>query len=174
MDKLDDYSRRFADVLFGTFPEWRQFASVQKADAMNETGFLVVKVPVPTRGLIATGLLTRDGDFLRIDSDGEVTVGFDYHHTHFDNFDYQTEAENFADAVGFVKSILDEEVCFVAVFNGCSFCGSTSVAAGEVPDLSRWDWLDQSCQDVYVRSWRGRYNRRYKIAEVLGEPRGAS
>jgi hypothetical protein len=174
MDNLDDYSRRFSGVLFEAFPEWRQFASVQKAEATDETGFLVVKVPAPTGGLITNVSVAQQVDFLWVDSAGEVTVGFDYHHTHFDNFGHQSEAEIFAAAVEFIKSIVGEEICFVAVFNGSSFCGSTSAPAGEVPDLSGWGWLHQSCQDVYLRSWHGRYNRRYKIAEVLGGHGGAS
>lgn len=93
-------------------------------------------------------------------SDGEITIGFDYYHAHFDNFDFQTEEQNFADAVEFIKSIIDEEVCFVAVFSGSSFCGSMSASSKESPDLSGWNWLDKSCQDVYVRSWRGTFNRK--------------
>ncbi len=168
MDNLDSYSRRFADLLFGEFPEWRQFASVRKATDAEDEGFLVVTVPAPAQGLIVSGLVEEQGDFLWVDSAGEITVGFDYHHTHFDNFGHQTEAQNFANAVRFIRSIVEEEVCVAAVFDGGSFCGSTTVAAGETPDLSGWAWLPQSCQDVYVRSWRGAHNRRYRLAEVLG------
>jgi hypothetical protein len=174
MDKLDDYSQRFADVLFQAFPEWKQFASVKKLNDADESGFLVVEVPAPTKGLMTNDLILKNGDYLWVYSDGEITVGFDYHHAHFDNFDFQTEAQNFADAIEFIKSILDEEVCFVAVFSGNSFCGSTSALANEKPDLSGWDWLDKSCQDVYVRSWRGTYNRKYSIGEVRGENKNAS
>jgi hypothetical protein len=174
MDNLDDYSRRFADVLFGEFPEWRQFASARKATDAEDEGFLVVTVPAPARGLIVNGLVEERGDHLRIDSAGEITVGFDYHHTHFDNFDDQTEAQNFANAARFIRSIVVEEICVAAVFADGSFCGSTTVAAGETPDLSGWAWLPQSCQEVYVRSWRGTHNRRYELAEVLGGNGGAS
>ena len=174
MDKLDDYSQRFAEVLFRAFPEWKQFASVKKQNHTDELGFLVVEVPALTKGLISDEKLLKNGDFLWIFSDGEITIGFDYHHTHFDHFEFQTEALNFADAVEFIKSILDEKVCFVAVFSGNSFCGSTSVSANEKPDLSSWNWLDKSCQDVYIRSWRNTYNRKYDIAEVRGENKNAS
>jgi hypothetical protein len=168
MDKLNDYSQRFAEVLFAAFPDWKQFASARKADGADESGFLVVEVPAPTKGLITNDLIVKNGDYLWIYSEGEITVGFDYHHMHFDTFDFQTEVPSFIDAVEFIKSIVNEEICFVAVFNGNSFCGSTSASADAKPDLSSWDWLDKSCQDVYVRSWRGTYNRKYGIAEVRG------
>jgi hypothetical protein len=174
MDKLDNYSQHFADVLFAAFPDWKQFASVQKANDADEAGFLAVKVPAPTKGLITTDIILKHGDFLTVDTDGEVIVGFDYHHAHFDNFDFQTEEQNFANAVDFIKSVVNEEVCFIAVFGGNSFCGSSSDSSGEKPDLSGWDWLDKSCRDVYVRSWRGTYNRKYDIAEVRGENNGVS
>lgn len=174
MEKLDDYSQSFAEVLFAAFPEWKQFASARKVNDADESGFLVVEVPAPAKGLITNDLILKNGDYLWIYSDGEITVGFDYHHAHFDNFDFQTEAKNFANAVEFVQSILDEKICFVSVFSGNSFCGSTSASAGEKPDLSSWNWLNKWCQDVYVRSWRGTYNRKYDISEVRVENKGAS
>lgn len=174
MDKLDDYSKRFAEMLFGTFPEWKQFASVKLINETYKSGFLVVEVPALTKGLITNDMILKNGDYLWIYSDGEITVGFDYHHTHFDNFDFQTEAQNFADAVSFIQQIIDEKICCVAVFNKKSFCGSTSVVAGEKPDLSDWSWLDKSCQDVYVRSWRGTYNRKFNITELCGNNGGIS
>jgi hypothetical protein len=174
MDKLDDYSQRFATVLFEAFPEWRQFASVRKQNDTDESGFLVVEVPAPAKGLMTNDIILKNGDFLYVCSDGELTIGFDYHHTHFDYFEFQTEAQNFTDAVEFIKSIIEEKICFAAVFSGNSFCGSTSVSVDEKPDLSNWNWLDKSCQDVYVRSWRGTFNRKYAIAEVRGENKTAS
>ncbi len=40
--------------------------------------------------------------------------------------------------------------------------------------VSGWDWLDKSCQDIYVRAWRGTYNRKYDVAEVRGENKDAN
>jgi hypothetical protein len=169
MEKLNAYSQRFAEVLFGTFPEWKQFAAVQKADNADKTGFLLVKVPAAAKGLIVNNLILERGDFLRIDTDEGIIVGFDYHHTHFDNFDFLTEEENFTNAIEFIKDIVDEKICFLAVFSETAFCGSSSILAGEKPDLSGWNWLHQSCQDVYLRSWLGTYNRKYRISELREE-----
>ena len=174
MKKLDDYSQRFADFLFQTFPDWKEFLSVQSANESDEEGYLLVKVPAPIKSLIPSSLLPDYKDFLTIDSDGEITIGFDYYHTHFDMFSGTNEAQEFNQAVEFIQSIIDEEICPVVILNGDKWCGSTSVDAGEKPDLSNWQNLNPLSQDVYVRSWRGTYNRKYSIAEVRGENKGAS
>jgi len=64
MDKLDDYSQRFAKFLFEAFPELKQFASVRKANEAGASGFLVVELPAPTKGLITNDKTLKNGDFL--------------------------------------------------------------------------------------------------------------
>jgi len=174
MKKLDDYSQRFADVLFQAFPEWKEFLSIQSENDFDEEGYLLVKVPAPVQSLIPSNLLPDYKDFLIVDSNGEITVGFDYYHTHFDMFSGTNEAEEFKQAVEFIQSIVEEKICPVVILNGNEWCGSTSVDAGEKPDLSNWQNLSPSCQDVYVRSWRGTFNRKYNVAEVRGKNNGAS
>lgn len=174
MKKLDDYSQRFADVLFQSFPEWREFLSVESANDSDEEGYLLVKVPAPVKSLIPSSLPPNSKDFLSIYSDGEITIAFDYYHEHFDMFSDTDEAQEFDQAIEFIRSILEEKICPIVVLNGSTWCGSTSVKAGETPDLSNWTNLDSSSQDVYVRSWRGTFNRKYSVAEVLGENKDAS
>jgi hypothetical protein len=174
MKKLDDYSQRFADVLFQTFPEWKEFLCVQSENDSDDDGYLLVQVPAPVKGLIPSSLLPDYKDFLTIDTDGEITVGFDFYHTHFDMFSGTNEAEEFKQAVELIQSIVEEKICPVVILNGNEWCGSTSVDAGEKPDLSNWQNLNPSSQEVYVRSWRGTFNRKYNVAEVRGENNGAS
>ncbi len=174
MKKLNGYSQRFADVLFQTFPKWKEYVSVQSENDSDEEGYLLVKVPAPVKSLIPSSLLPDYKDFLSIDSDGEITVAFDYYHTHFDTFSDTNETEEFNQAVEFIQSIVEEKICPVVVLNGNEWCGSTSVDAGEKPELSHWQNLSASCQDVYVRSWRGTFNRKYTVAEVRGENKDAS
>jgi hypothetical protein len=155
MKKLDDYSQRFADVLFQTFPEWREFLSVQSANDSDGEGYLLVKVLATVKSLIPSSLLPDYKDFLTVDSDGGITVAFDHYHAHFDMFSGTDEAQEFDQAVEFIQSITKEKICPVVVLNGNEWCGSSSVDAGEKPDLSNWQNLGSSCQDVYVRSWHG-------------------
>lgn len=158
--KLDFFSKRFAKFLFRNFPEWKRYLSVQPRDENSEGGYLVVKIPVPVKGF---RLIPEERDHLRIDADGEVIVSFDYYHEHFDIF---SDEENFKQAVEFIKSILNEEICSVGIFSEEKWFGSTSVKAGEKPDLSKFNF-SPSNQEVYVRSWRGTYNRKYIAAECL-------
>lgn len=174
MKKLDDYSQRFADVLFQAFPEWREFLSVHSANESDEVGYLLVKVPAPVKSLIPSDLVPEYKDFLIIDSDGEITVAFDYFHIHFDMFSEIDELHEFAQAVEFIQSIIEEKICPVVVLNDNEWCGSTFVDAGEKPDLSNWQNLSSAYQDVYVRSWRGTYNRKYNIDEVRDKNKNAS
>lgn len=174
MNKLDEYSQRFADFLFQSFPEWREFLLVYSSNESDENGYLLVKVPAPVTSLIPSDLLPQYKDFLTIDSDGEITVAFDYFHIHFDMFSETDEANEFAQAVEFIQSIIEEKICIVVVLNGNEWCGSTSVNAGEKPDLSNWQNLSSSCQDVYVRSWRGTYNQKYNVAELRDKNKNVS
>ena len=164
--KLDFYSKRFAKVLFRAFPEWERYLSLEPARDNPEGGSLVVKVPVPEKGLRS---IPAEEDYLRIDSNGEIIVSFDSYHDHFDLFG--TEAENFRQAVEFIRSIVKEEICVVGAFNENKWRGAASLKAGEKPDLSKFSNLDPPCREVYVRSWRGTYNRKYDLAEDLEDAR---
>lgn len=172
MDKLDDYSQRFAEVLFAAFPNWKEFFTVQSPMDSAEEGSLLVKVPAPAKGLLPDDLLPDYKDFLTIDSEGEITIGFDYYHAHFDMFSDANETEEFNQAVEFVQTIIKEKFCVVVVLDGNQWCGSTGIIAGEKPDLSNFKNLNSS-QDVYVRSWQGTYNQKYRITELISENNSA-
>jgi hypothetical protein len=134
-------------------------------------GYLLVKIPVPAKGLLPEALIPPDRGFLNVySSDDEITVAFDYFHEHFDMFAGEDETENFKQAVEFIQSILDEKVCIVVVLNGIEWCGTTSLDAGDKPDLSDWKSLSLDCEDVYVRSWYGKYNRKYNVQECVKKP----
>jgi len=164
MKKLDDYSQRFADVLFKAFPSWREFASIETTQETSQEGFLLVKVPTPIKGLSPSGLIPTGEDCLRIDSDGEITIGFDYYHTHFDKFSGSAlEEEEFKQAVEFLNSLINEEIYVAIIMEGEKWRGSTSAKVGEELDLSWLTKRDGLSAQVYVRSWKGTYNRKYNL-----------
>ena len=152
--KLDPFSKRFAKFLFRVFPDWKRYFSVMPFNEDSEAGYLLVNVPVPAKGL---KFIDDEKDFLTVSSDGEVIVSFDFYHDHFDIF---SEAENFKNAVEFIKAILNEEVCTAALFSAGKWRGSTKIRAGEMPDLSYFLDYRPSSHEVYVRSWRGTYNQK--------------
>lgn len=49
-------------------------------------GYQLVKVPAPVTGLLSSELVEEDDNFLFIDTDREVSVNYNYYHSHFDMF----------------------------------------------------------------------------------------
>lgn len=158
MPRLDSYSQLFAERLFAAFPEWCAFASTRVQGESNE-GFLEVKVPAPVAGPTPVG----EDDFLWIDTDGEITVGFDAFHTHFDSFADSSQDEEFARAIEFVRDLVEEKICVVFVRRGDEWRGSTTCEPGQEPDLSSFSHFDT----LHIRSWKGSHNH---IEERLWVP----
>ncbi|MBD1865635.1 MULTISPECIES: hypothetical protein [Trichocoleus] len=155
MKPLNDYSQRFANVLFQAFPQWEPFSTVEVENEQETEGYLQVKVPAPISGLLPSELIEHDDDFLCIDTDGEVTVSYDYYHCHFDRYSDIPEEQGFHEAIEFILALVKEEICIVVGMNRGQWCGSTSFKAGEEPNLSSV----KAYPTVYIRSWQGTYNR---------------
>jgi hypothetical protein len=107
---LDDFSQRFADVLFARYPEWRQFIEE------GETSFsLMVPAINPN---IKSGLY--------IDTiDEEITVGTDWYHSHF----WGNDPQQFKQAMNTIDGILNSDLVVLAYFNGDSWTGSKCVGS---------------------------------------------
>ncbi|MDQ2732509.1 MAG: hypothetical protein M3Y56_12685 [Armatimonadota bacterium] len=160
MEHLDDYAQRFANELFEAIPEWWQYVLDEFPEIFTKPvkGCLIVKVPAPVQ--VSSPLF---GDWLLIDTcDGEVTVTFDYYHTHFDCFSDVPEELGFREAIEFIQSFVKEEFCVVVTMDGDKWLGSTTVKPDEEPDLS---WLKFPCERVYIRSWKGTYDREYRVSQ---------
>lgn len=143
LSSLDDYSRRFAELLFAAFPDWSAFASI-------EEGCLVVKVPAPI-----VGPQVIEEDVLSIVTDEEVKLEFDRYRVQFDTFSEVPEEEAFAQAVEFIRALVEEKTCIVISMREGRLRGCTTVEAGKEPNLAGFD----SADTVYIRSWNGTYNR---------------
>jgi hypothetical protein len=77
LDSLDSSSRHFVDRLLTAHPDWRAFARIESRPGGGSDD-LVVEVPPPDGADLARPLLVYT------EAEGEVTVGFDYYHAHFD------------------------------------------------------------------------------------------
>lgn len=140
---LDEFSNSIAEELFADFPKWRTFASAE--DAGDGSYFLVVDVPSPKEADTPDGLV--------IDTNGgEVTVAFDYYHSHFDNWRPIDPADGYGSALELVRSILNESVAIVTWFDGEKCLGSGQVHNGELPEVTF------AFTRIRVRSWRGLHN----------------
>jgi hypothetical protein len=146
--QLNDYSRRFAEVLFAAHPEWRELASVDTTEDVDK-GVLLVRVTPPT---------PRDIKWpLHISTDGEeVTVGFDIYHSHFNRYADDEEAEEFAEALAFIADLLAERIAVISWWDGDEWRGSSTVEAGT--DVSAPSWASNA-KTARIRSWRGMYDK---------------
>jgi hypothetical protein len=146
--QLNEYSRRFAAVLFAAHPEWRELASVDTAEGVDE-GSLVVEVAPPTPRDIKGPLhVSTDGE--------EITVGFDIYHSHFNRYADVEEAVAFAEALAFIADLLAERVAVISWWDGDEWRGSSSIATGTDAGTPSWA---SNAKTARIRSWRGTYDR---------------
>ena len=142
---MDAHSLNAAAELFEMFPEWRPLARTEKAEDGSE--FLVIEVEAPPQANVEYGLVIDTAG-------GEVTVGFDCYHSHFDQ--WVGDGENFGTraALVFIRQIVSEEVGVASWWKGTEWKGSTQVSAGAQPEKSWTTDFDR----IRVRSWKGTLN----------------
>ena len=143
---MTDFSTRASEQLFARFPQWRQYAK-SEAEADGRP-FIRVEVPAPAGANARSGLVVSTAN-------DEVTVEFDYYHSHFDDMvgdgtNVGTEA-----ALDLVAKLLAEKVAAVSWWNGEDWRGSTLIEAGEKPEPHDFT---RPFNRVRVRSWKGTLN----------------
>jgi hypothetical protein len=142
---MDAHSLNAASELFALFPEWRALARTEKGE--DGTEFLLVDVTPPLEANVEYGLTIDTAG-------GEVTVGFDYYHSHFDAWVGDGEHFGTKAALEFIRQIVSEEVAVASWWKGEEWRGSTQVPAGEKPKMTWMADFDR----IRVRSWRGSLN----------------
>jgi hypothetical protein len=144
MHELNRFSSDFAEVLFGIYPDWRQFALIEP------DGSLVVKVSPPAESDIAHPLLiTTDGD--------EVTIGLDHYHSHF-YWPDDDQPSPFVDSLMFIATILSDEVAVVSCWKEGRWIGSTCIGPFDEVANARY-----AGSHARVRSWSGSRKRDFDI-----------
>ena len=147
LSRLNDFSRRFARTLLAAFPDWQAYAVVGEAD--DDGGVLLVEVPSPPSA--------AEKHPLRISTeDDEITVGFDYYHTHLNPYTKDEEAERFREALSFIHDLVSENICVASWWSGEDWRGSTTVDTRSLPVAPSWA---QSAERLRVRSWCGTHDR---------------
>jgi len=146
--QLNEYSRRFAGVLFAAHPEWRELASVDTAESVDEGSLLVKVSPSTPRDIKWPLQISTDGD--------EITVGFDIYHAHFNRHADEDEAEAFAEALAFIADLLYERVAVISWWDGDEWRGSATFVPGTDAGTPSWA---SNAKTARVRSWKGTYDR---------------
>ena len=143
---MSDFSAAASEQLFARHPEWRRYAKSEKEE--DGKRFIRLEVPAPAEANAISGLIVSTAN-------DEVTVEFDYYHTHFD--DMVGDGTNFGAeaALSFIEQVLAEKVAAVSWWDGEQWRGSTLVEAGQKPQANTFT---RPFNRVRVRSWRGTLN----------------
>jgi hypothetical protein len=95
---MDDLSKAFALALFLRFPEW-EVNAVSERDEKMDANHLQIRAPQE-----------GTGRFLYLSTaDNEITIGFDYWHTHVGPFLGLNTQECVAQAMTIIESFISEE-----------------------------------------------------------------
>jgi hypothetical protein len=142
---MDRFSAQFAEELLAAFPEWRPFAREEQRD--NGSSYFLLEIDPRVQASVDHGL--------RIHTDNEeVTVGFDFYHSHFDSS--VGDGENFgaAAAIEFARQIVSERIAVFSWWLDKSWKGSGQIEAGAQPTAS----FAMEYNRLRVRSWKGTFN----------------
>jgi hypothetical protein len=143
LEELNKYSLKVLGLVEKVYPGWIGYAQVGEFEGQK---YLEIKIPAPYE--------PTEHDLMITTLRNDLTVYFDYYHTHFGRW-YATPEEAFEQASLYIKMILQEEL-IVAVK---MVDGRQGGAGGYSPDkLAEIKEGEVS----YTRSWRGTYNRNYE------------
>ncbi|MCC7412608.1 MAG: hypothetical protein IT495_13395 [Gammaproteobacteria bacterium] len=142
---MDRFSEQAADEFLAAFPEWREFARSEQRD--DGSSYFVLQIDPPAQAAVEHGLLVHT------DND-EVTVGFDFYHSHFDSMVGDGEHFGTTAAVALVRQIVSERVAVVSWWLGESWAGSSQIEAGAQPSAK----FVKDYSRIRVRSWKGTFN----------------
>ncbi|HZL95572.1 MAG TPA: hypothetical protein VFB99_18085 [Vicinamibacterales bacterium] len=141
---MDAFSKSAAEQIFESYPEWKAYAREETYDGAT---YLVVDVPPPASANAEHGL--------RIDThNDEITVSFDFYHSHFDTWNVREVGSEHEAALPFVQAILSEKVGVASWWRGTEWRGSTHFSRGERPHFE----FAKDYNRLRVRSWQGNLN----------------
>jgi hypothetical protein len=145
---MDTFSLISNEQLFAAFPEWRALARWEQAE--NGSLYLIVRVLPPTSAQVHHGLLIST-------SNEEVSVSFDFYHSHFYELNGDEDHLETLVALELINQILSEQVSVVSWWLDTEWHGSALLKAGALPEPP-W-WLDSgSFNRIRIRSWYGSFN----------------
>ncbi|MZP31444.1 hypothetical protein GTO91_17265 [Heliobacterium undosum] len=137
--ELNEFSKVFADKLLAKFPELKPYIQITPYTDRDEA-YLEVSIPSP-----------HDEDTVLFIStiDEEITVGFDWWHTHIGYA--PTEEETYNQAIHLIEEIILEKKAIAYVKKDGNWIYSRLLQPGENVE-------QKEGERIYVRSWKGTHN----------------
>jgi hypothetical protein len=142
---LSPFSVRIREEVLAAFPEWAPHVAEETYEGSDP--YLVVTINPPPEAQTALPL--------RISTwDEEVTVDFDYYHTHFERWNPEVGDNRHKSALLYVRAIMDEQVAAASWWQeeACKVCEQLEPGQPLEPRFK------VSYTRVRVRSWRGTLN----------------
>jgi hypothetical protein len=116
--ELNGYSSRFLAVLLRAFPEFGE-----RVVAGPQAGCFAVEFPAPSGSPF--WVATEDWD--------RITIGFDAHHVHFGGWAESVEAQDFDNAIEYIRRLMSGEYLVAVWSQAGAFAGSVTFSRGETP-----------------------------------------
>jgi hypothetical protein len=142
---MNPFSTRIREEVVAAYPEWEPF--VTSETYKGSLPYLVIKVPTPPEA--------RTNHPLRISTwDDEITVDFDYYHTHFERWNPAEGDDRNQSALLFIKAIVKEQLAAASWWQGeyCKLCAQIEPGASLNPPFN------VAYSKIRVRSWKGSHN----------------
>jgi len=142
---MSPFSCRIRNEIVVSYPFWEQYA-VEETYKGSEP-YLVITVPVPKEA--DTGLPLRI-----ITWDDEITIDFDYYHTHFDRWYPEPNDNRQNSGLLYVQELIEEKFAVASWWqdNHCKVCSQVEPGEKLKPSFSI------AFSTVRVRSWKGSHN----------------
>lgn len=139
---MSPFSIRIRNEVLASFPEWESYALEESWK--NSAPYFVVTVPVNGE--------TTETLPLRISTwDEEITVDFDYYHTHFERWNPEPGDSRHQSALLYVRELLAEHIAAASWWQGDQF----RIASQWEPGTPLEPKFKVAYTRVRVRSWRG-------------------
>lgn len=142
---MTPFSCRIRKEVLAAYPEWECYSSQERWKESDP--YFVVQVPAPEGA--ATTLPLRISTW-----DEEVTIDFDYYHTHFERWHPEPGDSRHESALLYMRDLLAERIAVASWWQEehCKVCAQHEPGATLAPPFK------VNFTRVRVRSWQGSHN----------------
>lgn len=172
-----DYLQYFKERFAAVFPDWRDYL----VNAYEDESDLVISIPVPVKGLLPEKLLPENEDFLKIRLGEKISVKFDtysFSEPFSANYplrvnlphsiEYINRLDYVNDAIDIIEGLVTEDIRTISIVleDESWVRGMKTWQSDDEFDMSFWFFGQTESSDlVFMRSWKGTFNRRFKLNE---------
>ena len=136
--QLDEYSVNFSKMLYSIFPRFKQYEEIKEYDEYSEA-YLLIEVQSSSNSENILWISTYDE---------EITVGFDWYHTHFGYS--EIDEDDFKLAIDLIKEIVEEKMAIAVIKKKDSWIRSYIIKNNELPEINKDETIE-------IKSWNGTY-----------------